>query len=176
MQELVSYVLYPKVFSEYKQHEQAYSDLTVMDTMVFFHGLEPGEVTRIEIEDGKTLFIKLVNISEPDENHTCSVVFELNGIRREVSVLDRAKGATGVSVQMADPLNPMEIGASIPGMVNRLMVKPGDVVKQNDVLAVIEAMKMETTVVCRADGVVEEIFVKEQQSVKAGELIIKMHP
>ena len=176
MQEIVSYVLYPKVFSEYKQHEQAYSDLSAMDTLTFFHGLQPGEVTRVEIEDGKTLFIKLVNISEPDENHMCSVVFELNGVRREVSVLDRAGGATAVSVQMADPANPMEIGASIPGMVNRVMVKPGDVVKQNDVLAVIEAMKMETTVVSRADGVVEEVFVKVQQTVKAGELIVKMVP
>jgi len=42
------------------------------------------------------------------------------------------------------------------------------------VLAVIEAMKMETTVVSRVDGVVEEVLVKEQQPVKAGELVIRM--
>ena len=41
-------------------------------------------------------------------------------------------------------------------------------------LAVIEAMKMETVVVAKADGVIAEVLVKERQPVKAGELIIKM--
>ena len=176
MQEIVAYTLYPKVFSDFKRHEAEYSDLTAMETPVFFHGLLPGEVTRVEIADGKTLFIKLVSMSEPDENNICSVVFELNGIRREVSILDKARGATAQSVEMADPANPLEVGASIPGMVNRVMVQVGDLVKKNDVLAVIEAMKMETTVVSRVDGVVEEVLVKEQQTVKAGELVIRMKP
>ena len=54
----------------------------------------------------------------------------------------------------------------------RQMVKPGDQVKVNDVLAVIEAMKMETSVVARMDGTVDEVFVKGGQSVKAGELLL----
>ena len=49
---------------------------------------------------------------------------------------------------------------------------PGDQVKVNDVLAVIEAMKMETSVVARMDGTVDEVFVKGGQSVKAGELLL----
>ena len=55
-------------------------------------------------------------------------------------------------------------------------VKPGDEVKTNDVIAVIEAMKMETIVVSRIDGVIDEILVKDGQPVKAGELIIRMRP
>ena len=39
-------------------------------------------------------------------------------------------------------------------------------------LAVIEAMKMETSVVARMDGTIDEVFVKGGQSVKAGELLL----
>ena len=45
-------------------------------------------------------------------------------------------------------------------------------VKVNDVLAVIEAMKMETSVVARMDGTIDEVFVKGGQTVKAGELLL----
>lgn len=56
--------------------------------------------------------------------------------------------------------------------MSKVNVKPGDQVKVNDVLAVIEAMKMETSVVARMDGTIDEVFVKGGQSVKAGELLL----
>ena len=76
------------------------------------------------------------------------------------------------TVVMADANDKSQAGASIPGMVSKVNVKPGDQVKVNDVLAVIEAMKMETSVVARMDGTVDEVFVKGGQSVKAGELLL----
>jgi len=174
MQDVVSYCMYPKVFEDFQKFIQEYSDLTAMDTPVFFHGLMPGEVTQVEIADGKTLFIKLVSISEPDADSLCNVVFELNGIRRELSVLDRSKGGTQKVIAMADTADPLQIGASIQGMVSRVNVKPGEMVKENQVIAVIEAMKMETIVVSRVVGVIDEIFVQVGQPVKAGELIVRM--
>jgi pyruvate carboxylase len=45
-------------------------------------------------------------------------------------------------------------------------------VEENQVLAVIEAMKMETNVVARMAGTVEQVLIKEGGSVKAGELLI----
>lgn len=66
------------------------------------------------------------------------------------------------------------MGASIPGMVSKINVKPGDRVEENQVIAVIEAMKMETSVVARKDGIVAEMLVKEGDSVKAGELIMTL--
>ena len=174
MQEMLSYCLYPKVFENYCKHVAEFSELSAMDTQTFFYGLAIGESTQIQIEDGKTLFIKLISIGDLDENNCVSVVFELNGIRREVSIRDKSKGDDTQSVRIADPANPLEIGASIPGLVGRMMVKPGQSVKANDVLAVIEAMKMETTVVARIDGKISEIFAKEGARVKAGELVILM--
>ena len=64
------------------------------------------------------------------------------------------------------------MGASIPGMVSKICVKLGDAVEENQVLAVIEAMKMETSVVARMAGTVEQVLIKEGGSVKAGELLI----
>jgi len=173
MQDIVSYCLYPKVLKDYFAHQQEYADLSAMDSPVFFNGMAPGQTTRIDIEDGKTLMIKLVSIGEPDIDGLRHIVFELNGNRREIAVQDTAQ-ATTATVVMANAEDPMEIGASIPGMVSKLMVKQGDKVKQNDILAVIEAMKMETTVTAKVDGVIEKVLVSEKQPVKGGELIIKM--
>jgi len=150
-----------------------------MDTPVFLNGLAPGEITEVEIEDGKVLLVKLIHISEPDEESRRTVEFELNGVKREVSVVDKYESSVqakaGAPIALAaDANNPKDIGATLPGMISKLMVKAGDTVKKNDVVAVIEAMKMETTILSKSDGVVAEVFAKEGQSVKAGELIAKI--
>ena len=75
---------------------------------------------------------------------------------------------------MADPDNKMEIGASIPGTVLKILVKEGDVVEEKQSLMVVEAMKMETNIVAMQAGKIEAILVKEQQQVKSGELLIKL--
>jgi len=174
MQDVVAYCLYPKVMEDYFKHQKQYSTLSALNTPVFFNGLEPGETTEIELGDGKTLYIKLLTVGEPDAENNRVVTFELNGNRRGVVVADTTKGNASAVTVMADTSNPLEIGTSIPGMISKLRVVKGDVVKKNDVLAVIEAMKMETVVVAKADGIIEEVLVKEKQPVKGGELIIKM--
>jgi pyruvate carboxylase len=75
---------------------------------------------------------------------------------------------------VADPANPKDIGATLPGMVSKIMVSQGTAVKENDVVAVIEAMKMETTIVSKCAGVVSKIYVTENQPVKAGELLMQV--
>ena len=42
MKDLVSYCLYPKVLTDYLAHTHEYSDLSILDTSVFFNGLAPG--------------------------------------------------------------------------------------------------------------------------------------
>lgn len=57
-------------------------------------------------------------------------------------------------------------------MVSKVSVKPGDEVKVNQVVAIIEAMKMETSVVALTDGKVGEVFIESGRAVKAGELLM----
>ncbi len=169
---LISYAMYPKVYEDFISHRKEYGYIMRMGSHVFFNGMAIGETNKINIEDGKTLIIKYLGLGDLNADGTRNVQFELNGMRREVAVPDPKAADTAVRTVMADPNDKSQTGASIPGMVCKVAVKPGDKVKQNDVLAVIEAMKMETSIVARMDGTIDEVFIKVGQSVKAGELIM----
>jgi len=138
---------------------------------VFFNGMNYGETTRMDIEDGKTLVIRYLGTGETNDDGTRNFQFELNGMRREVSVADPTVVSTVKQAAMAEPENKNHVGASIPGMVSKFNVKPGDKVAENDVLAVVEAMKMEINIVARAAGVVDQVLTAAGQTVKAGELL-----
>ena len=75
---------------------------------------------------------------------------------------------------MVDPEDKSQVGASIPGAVANIAVKVGDKVEENQTIATIEAMKMETAVIARMSGVVEEIIVQEGDTVKGGQLLMKL--
>ena len=169
---LLSYAMYPKVFEEYIRHRKEYGYIMRMGSHVFFNGMALGETNKINIEDGKTLVIRYLGLGDQNDDGTRNVQFELNGMRREVAVPDPAAKDTGKRVVMADPKDKSQVGASIPGMVSRVSVKPGDRVEPNQVLAVIEAMKMETSVVARMAGTVDQVTVKTGQAVQAGELLV----
>ncbi len=169
--DILSWCLYPKVLEDYCEHRREYGYIMRMGSHVFFRGMYVGETTQISIEDGKTLVIKYLGLGDVDESGMRTVQFELNGMRREVTVPDPQAAASVQKTVLADPDDKSQIGASIPGMVSRIAVKPGDRVEENQVLAVIEAMKMETSVVARMSGVIGEVFVQPGQTVKAGELL-----
>ncbi len=171
---VIAWCFYPKVVEEYCRHEKEYGYLTRMGSHVFFNGMALGETNMINIEDGKTLVIKYVGLGDYNDDGTRNVQFELNGMRREVAVKDPRAAVTANSVVLADPEDKSQIGASIPGLVSKINIKPGDKVKENQVLAVIEAMKMETSVVARMDGEIDKVLIKEGSNVKAGELLITM--
>ena len=142
-----------------------------MGSHVFFNGMALGETNKINIEDGKTLVIKYLGLGDLNTDGTRNVQFELNGMRREVAVPDKNAVASVIQATLANPEDKSQIGASIPGAVTKVEVKVGDKVTENQVIAVVEAMKMETSVVARMDGTVDEIFVKTGQTVVAGELL-----
>ena len=172
MRAMLAYCLFPKVYEDYRKHRQEYGYIMRMGSHVFFNGMAIGETNKINIEDGKTLVIKYLGLGDQNEDGTRTVNFELNGMRREVAVPDKRAEVKGKTVVMADPEDKSQVGSSIPGMVSKVSVKPGDTVEENQVLAVIEAMKMETSVVARMAGVVDQVFIQEGTSVKAGELLM----
>ncbi len=176
MRAMLSYCLYPKVYEEYRQHRNEYGYIARMGSHVFFHGMALGETNQINIEDGKTLVIKYLGLGDLNEDGTRTVQFELNGQRREVAVPDRAAEVKGVQVTLADPADKSQVGASIPGMVSKVSVQPGDRVEANQVLGIIEAMKMETSVVARLAGTVEAVHVQEGDNVKAGQMLFTVKP
>jgi len=65
-----------------------------------------------------------------------------------------------------------EILAPMPGNIWQILVKPGQEVKEDDELLVLEAMKMENPIFSPIDGVVKEINVKEKDAVDVDQLLM----
>ena len=61
----------------------------------------------------------------------------------------------------------------VAGIVIRINVEPGRRIEANDLLLVLEAMKMETNVTAPAAGTVKAVMVKPQDSVKVGRLLVE---
>ena len=64
-----------------------------------------------------------------------------------------------------------EVKAELVGNVWKVEAKPGDQVEEDDVLVILESMKMEIPVVAPVGGTVREILVKEQEVVREGQVI-----
>ena len=172
--DVLSHLMFPKVFAEFSAHEDRYSDVSVLPTPSFLYGLEPGEETVVEIERGKTLLIRLVAIGEPNDDGVRTIFFELNGQPRHVTVQDRQLTASAPAHVQADPADPKQLAAAMPGLVTLVAVKPGDRVSRREKLLSLEAMKMETSIYAERDGEVAEVLVHPGTQVVAGDLVIRL--
>jgi pyruvate carboxylase len=172
-QELVSYLLYPRVFPPLALHEAKYSDTSVLPTPVFFYGMQPGEETSVDIERGKTLIVKFLTVGDPHHDGTRTVFFELNGQPREVLVRDKSLGELTEAHPKAEAGNPRHVGAPMPGLVVRVLVAEGEEVQRGQKLFTLEAMKMETTLYTDQAGKVAAVLVKAGTQVEAGDLLLR---
>ncbi|WP_107923192.1 pyruvate carboxylase [Lysinibacillus parviboronicapiens] len=173
-QDILAYALYPKVFDEYAKTVESFGNISVLDTPTFLYGLKLGEEIEVEIEKGKTLIVKLVSIGEPQHDGTRVMYFELNGQSRELVIQDMTVEVDGSIVLKADPSNPNQIGATMPGTVLKVVVSKGSPVKRGDHLLITEAMKMETTVQAPKDGVVKEVYATAGDAISTGDLLIEI--
>ncbi|NBJ14517.1 MAG: pyruvate carboxylase, partial [Dehalobacter sp. 4CP] len=178
MQDILSYALYSRVFEEYLLFRKDFGDLSRMNSPVFFDGINEGEICEVEVGEGKTFIIKLVNIGKINKEGERKVYFEVNGNPREFTVLDtqfQKKFEVEIgTTAMADPHDKRQVGASIPGPVTKILVKPGDTVQPGQSLVTIEAMKMETQITAPIAGTVINVVVSQDQQVKNGELLMQL--
>lgn len=175
-QELASYNMYPKVFTDFVGAQNEYGPTSVLPTPVYFYGLKVGDELFIDLELGKTLVLRCVGIGEPNDKGLVRVFYELNGQPRSIQVPDRIHGASGASAvrAKADPADKLQIGAPMPGVISTVKVSTGQEVKAGDVLLSIEAMKMETAIYADIDGVVGELLVKSGDQIDAKDLLIQL--
>ncbi|MBS4960561.1 MAG: pyruvate carboxylase [Clostridiales bacterium] len=169
---VLSYALYPKVYDEYCEHLELYNDVSLLDSHVYFYGLAKGEETVLRLGEGKDILIKYVDSSDPDEFGIRSLTFEINGVVRVIRVQDKKLAIKSDHRLKADKTNPAHLGSTLPGTVGKIVVKPGDIVKKNQLLMTVEAMKMETSVLSKVDGKVDHIYVKEGDRVSQEELLV----
>lgn len=173
--EAISYAMYPKVFDDYVKTLKKEGNFRYMGSDIFFHSLEVGETCEVKLEEGKVMMVKLHEVRPVDSEGFREAIFEVDGNRRIIRIKDNDVTVNSSnSVLYADENNPLEIGANIPGNIIRVLVKEGDEVEENQPIAVIEAMKMETNILATAKGTVEKIYISEGQQVKAGEMVAKL--
>jgi pyruvate carboxylase len=168
--EVVSWLLYPRVFEEFARHQARYGDVSVLPTPAFLEGPKPGEELSVDIEPGKTLLIRLLTVGEPHGDGMRTVFFELNGQPRSVTVADASLAGEVKRRPKATVGDVREVGAPMPGLVVTVAVRTGDKVRKGQKLLSLEAMKMETTVYAERDGTIAEVLVTPGTPVEAGEL------
>ena len=63
------------------------------------------------------------------------------------------------------------IEVPITGKIISVNVKPGDVVKEGDILCLLESMKMENPILAPVDGTITQVEIEVEQLVKPGGII-----
>lgn len=173
--DVASYIMYPKVFEDYKKFVAKYGDLSVLPTKYFLSRPEIGEEFHVELEKGKVLILKLLAVGPLSENTGQREVFyEMNGEVRQVTVDDKKASVENVSRPKADPTDSSQVGAPMAGVLVELRVHDGTEVKKGDPLAVLSAMKMEMVISAPHNGVVSSLAVREGDSVDGSDLVCRI--
>jgi pyruvate carboxylase len=173
-EDLNGYLMYPKVFTDYRARHRTYGPVRVLPTRTFFYGMQPGEEITAEIDSGKTLEIRLQTVGEPGDDGEVKVFFELNGQPRTIRVPNRAIKAKTAARPKAAEGNPAHIGAPMPGSIASIVVTPGQKVNAGDLLLTIEAMKMETGLHADRAAVVKAVHVTPGAQIDAKDLLVEL--
>ena len=172
--EVLSRLLYPKVFDTFNKIRRGAGDVSVLPTSIFFYGMETGQEYAVDIEPGKTLVIKFLTKGDAHPDGTRPVFFELNGQPREVAIRDESLKVKERSHPKAETEDPGQIGAPTPGLITGLFVQAGGKVARNEKLLSLEAMKMQSTIHAPADGRVSEVLVSPGDQVEAKDLLLRL--
>ncbi|GAC1303758.1 MAG: pyruvate carboxylase [Vulcanimicrobiaceae bacterium] len=172
--DFASYLMYPAVYVEFAKHQSTYGNVDNLETPVFFYGMNVGQEVAIEIDRGKTLFVRYAALGEPDDTGTRMVYFELNGQPRTVSVVDRRLTGIKAPPRKAEPGNAKHVGAPMPGQIVKIAASEGRIVRKGEALVTIEAMKMQTVVHAATDGEVRLILAPVGARIAAGDLLVEL--
>ncbi len=172
-EDLCGSLMYPKVYQDYMTRHTLYGPVRALPTDVFFYGMEPGQEISVEIDPGVTLEISLQTVGETHDDGSVRVFFELNGQSRVIRITDQAATTTAAVLPKAVDGNPDHLGAPMPGMVASVSVTPGARVKDGDLLAIIEAMKMETSLHADRSGTIKAVHVQPGTLVDAKDLLLE---
>jgi pyruvate carboxylase len=170
--QLASYLMYPRVFTDYAADRRRFSDVAILPTAVFFHGMRAEQEISVDLEPGKTLIVRYVTLSAPHEDGTRTVFFELNGQPRSIRVTDRSQTPSRPPQRKATLGDARQVGAPMPGVVADVRAAVGKTVTRGDVLLTLEAMKMQTSVHAEIDGTVAEVLAQRGAQVDAKDLLV----
>ncbi|GAA1254213.1 pyruvate carboxylase [Oryzihumus leptocrescens] len=164
-------LLFPGPTKEFEASRDAYSNLSVLGTGEFLHGLAVGTEHEVDLEPGKRLLLGVQSVSEPDERGFRIVMCTVNGQLRPVQVRDESIAVDVRVAEKADPSQPGQVAAPFAGVVS-LSVESGQQVEAGAQVATIEAMKMEAAITTPVAGTVQRLAIGGQQQVEGGDLLL----
>ena len=170
-EDLNGYLMYPKVFMDYRARRRTYGPVRALPTQTFFYGMEQGEQLTAEIDPGKRLEIVLQTVGATSDAGQVKVFFELNGQPREVTVPNRSVKAKVAARAKADSANSAHIAAPMPGLVIGIVATMGQKLAKGDIILQLEAMKMQTALAAERAGKLKSIYVKSGDQVEAKDLV-----
>ncbi|MEM7375172.1 MAG: pyruvate carboxylase [Bacteroidota bacterium] len=170
--DMLSYLLYGKVFRQYYDHLQQFDEVMNLPTEAFFYPMKRGEEILVRIAPGKKLLIEYMYRLDADDEGMSAVFFRLNGQTRSIKIKDEAVKVEKVVNKKASAEN--EVGSPLQGRLTEVFVEPGDVVKKNQPLFVIEAMKMESTIAASRKGTVRKVHLSGGTMVEQDDLVVEL--
>lgn len=169
-QQSLNALLFPGPTKEFHAMREEYGDLSVVDTIDFLYGMQPGEEHRVGIGTGVTLNVALEAIGQPGDDGMVTVMTVLNGQLRPVYVRDRSVKVEKAAAEKADASQAGHVAAPFAGAVT-VTVAEGDEVAVGQPVATIEAMKMEAAITAQVAGTVQRLAIQGTRAVEAGDLI-----
>jgi biotin carboxyl carrier protein len=133
------------------------------------------------VVNGQTYDVRVLNSGSIMSSETSRTAVE-----QPVAVPERVAEAPAVSpapapvqpapsrpaAPVAGPVDGEPILAPIPGLILEIKVKVGDAVAAGQTVAVMEAMKMENSLVTHVDGIIRDIRVQKGSEVSTGDVIL----
>ena len=187
-EDVLSYALFPLVAKEFfewrekgkpyvpelEEKEEEKRENIPVEFVITVHGEQyhvqiagRGEQT----QEGRTFFIRLDGRLE---EVLLKPVRELSPT--EVVSGDLSSLGMEVKPKRSKPVALGDVASPISGKIVNIKVKPGDEVKEGDVLFVVEAMKMENEVHSPISGVVEEVLAQVGETVNPDEVVVRIKP
>jgi pyruvate carboxylase len=175
-EETLDRLLFPEPARSFVENRDRYGDLSVLPTLAFLYGLQPGgEDIAIQLERGVTVHVGLDAVGEPNESGERTLMFRLNGQIRPIRARDLAVATDVAESEKADPANPGDVAAPFRGVVTT-EVEVGEAVRVGQVVAKIEAMKMESSITAPLAGTIARVIVADGGSVEPGDLLCEIRP
>ena len=169
-------LLFPGPSASQADQRARYGDLAVLPSPLFWYGLDVHEdEASIGLGRGVRVLLSLRSVGEANDQGVRRVSFVVNGQTRAIDTRDRSIASDRPEAERVDPSRPGQVGAPFRGVVTPT-VNVGDEVAGGDSVALIEAMKMESTISAPIDGTVERIAITAGASLEGGDLILEIRP
>jgi len=126
--------------------------------------------SEVDFKIGNESFFAIITAGEKDLTKVTINKKDFLMIRNDL--LDTKMATSGEDESLSASEN--KIISPLPGRVFKINVKEGDVITKGDIVAVIDAMKMENNIVAKRDGKVKKVLVKLNEMIESASALIEI--